>query len=76
MPTISTFRLESEQVAPLATEIAKDNDIGMFRVARYGIAVANACAAAREAADLITVSNNDHAIAQVIYDIEQGNIKF
>lgn len=53
-----------------------NNDIGMFRAARYGIAVANACQAAKDAADLITVSNEQHAIAQIIYDIENGNIDF
>lgn len=51
-----------------------NNDIGMFRAARYGIAVANACQAAKDAADLITVSNEQHAIAQVINDIEKGII--
>lgn len=53
-----------------------NNDIGMFRAARYGIAVANACQAAKDAADRITVSNEQHAIAQVIRDIENGQIKF
>ncbi len=53
-----------------------NNDIGMFRSARYGIAVANACQAAKDAADLITVSNEEHAIAQVIRDIENGQIIF
>ena len=26
------------------------------------------------AADLVTVSNNDHALARIIYDIESGKI--
>ena len=49
-----------------------DNDISMFRAAKLGIAVENACDAAKKAADLITVSNEEHAIAQVIYNIENG----
>ena len=53
-----------------------NNDIGLFRAARYGIAVANACQAAREAADFVTVSNEEHAIAQVICDIEVGKYRF
>ena len=51
-----------------------NNDISMFRAARYGIAVANACQDALDAADLVTVSNEEHAIARVISDIENGNI--
>ena len=51
-----------------------NNDIGMFRAAGIGIAVANACQAALDAADLVTVSNEEHAIAKIIYDIESGKI--
>lgn len=51
-----------------------NNDVGMFRAAKYGIAVANASKAALEAADLVTVSNEEHAIARIIYDIESGKI--
>ena len=51
-----------------------NNDIGMFRAAGIGIAVANACQAALDAADLVTVSNEEHAIAKIIYDIENGKI--
>lgn len=49
-----------------------NNDIPMFSVAKAGIAVANACPDALEAADFVTVSNEEHAIAKVIYDIENG----
>ena len=57
-----------------------NNDIPMFKVAKAGIAVANACSEALAAADYVTVSNEEHAIAQVIYDLEegmyiQGNVK-
>lgn len=48
------------------------NDIGMFRTATLGVAVANACPEAKAAADHVTVSNDEHAIAQVISDIESG----
>ena len=51
------------------------NDIPMFREAKLGIAVKNACEEAKAAADYITVSNNEHAIAKVIRDIEDGILK-
>ena len=46
----------------------------MLRNAGVGIAVANATAEAKKAADLITVSNDEHAIAKIISDIENGLI--
>ncbi len=49
-----------------------NNDIGMFGVAGLGVAVANAVQAAKDAADVITVSNEEHAIARVIHDLERG----
>ena len=51
-----------------------NNDISMFKAAKYGIAVANATKEAKEAADIITVSNDEHAIAKIISDIENGSI--
>ena len=49
-----------------------NNDIPMLRAAGVGIAVANACEDALAAADFITVSNEEHAIARVIHDLENG----
>ncbi len=49
-----------------------NNDISMFKAAGIGIAVSNACKDALEAADYITVSNEEHAISKVIYDLESG----
>ncbi len=49
-----------------------NNDVSMLRAAGLGVAVANACAEAKEAADHVTVSNEEHAIARVIEDIEKG----
>ena len=49
-----------------------NNDISMFKVAGIGIAVSNACKDALDAADYITVSNEEHAIAKVIFDLESG----
>ena len=49
-----------------------DNDAAMLRTAGVGIAVSNASPAALAAADYVTVSNEQHAIAQVIYDLESG----
>ncbi|MBE6549251.1 MAG: HAD family phosphatase [Ruminococcaceae bacterium] len=49
-----------------------NNDISMFRAAKAGIAVSNACAEALEAADFVTVSNEENAVARVIYDLADG----
>lgn len=53
-----------------------DNDASMLRSAGIGIAVSNASKAALDAADLVTVSNEEHAIARLIYDLENKNIVF
>lgn len=53
-----------------------DNDAAMLKSAGVGIAVSNASPAAKEAADLITVSNEQHAIAKIIKDIDEGKINF
>lgn len=52
-----------------------NNDVSMIKSAKLGIAVANACQEALEAADHVTVSNEEDAIAKVIYDIESGALK-
>ena len=49
-----------------------NNDVPMLRAAGVGVAVANASAAALAAADFVTVSNEEHAIARLIYDLESG----
>ncbi len=43
-----------------------DNDIGMLNAADISFAVENASLSAKAAANYITVSNNDHAIAAII----------
>lgn len=48
------------------------NDVDMLRTAQCGIAVGNACADAKAAANHITVTNEEHAIARIISDIEHG----
>lgn len=52
-----------------------NNDVSMLKVAGVGVAVANAVPEAKAAADIITVSNNEHAIAKIIDDIDKGIIK-
>ncbi len=47
-----------------------DNDIKILKKAKLGIAVANANEATRAVADIITVSNEEHAIAKVIEDLD------
>ncbi len=52
-----------------------DNDISMIRTAKIGYAVANASEGAKKAADIITVSNNEHAIAKIIDDLDKKKIE-
>lgn len=52
-----------------------NNDISMFEAAGIGIAVSNACDEALAAADYVTVSNEEDAVARVIYDLESGRFK-
>ena len=52
------------------------NDVSMLLAAGVGVAVANATPDAKAAADVVTVSNEDHAIARVIRDIEEGKYGF
>ena len=52
-----------------------NNDISMLKAAGVGIAVANACPEAKAAADIVTVSNDENAVARVIYDIAENKIK-
>ncbi|MBQ9784989.1 MAG: HAD family phosphatase [Clostridia bacterium] len=51
------------------------NDVEMIRDAGVGIAVANALPEVKAASDLVTVSNDEHAIAQIIGDIDSGKLK-
>jgi len=51
------------------------NDISMLQAAKLGIAVANAVPELKAVADHITVSNDEHAIARIVCDIEQGRLK-
>lgn len=52
-----------------------DNDESMIRASGVGVAVSNASAAAKSAADYITVSNEQHAIAKIIDDIDKGILR-
>lgn len=49
-----------------------DNDIGMLKAAKVGIAVGNAADSAKAAADFIICSNEENAIARLIYDLADG----
>lgn len=42
------------------------NDVGMLRTAGLGVAMANGIPEAKEAADVVTTSNNDEGIARVL----------
>lgn len=52
------------------------NDVEMLKMAGCGIAVANACPDAKEAADYVSVSNEEHIVAKTVEDIESGKIRF
>ena len=51
-----------------------ENDISMIRLATIGYAVANAIEPVKKAADRITVSNRESAIARIIEDLERNPI--
>ena len=52
-----------------------NNDIPMLRAAGCGIAVANALEEVKACADRITVSNDKHAVARIINDLDSGVLK-
>lgn len=74
--TLITKMAELLKIDPRRTVAVGDyyNDVPMIRAAGLGIAVANACPEARQAADVITVSNREHAIAAVIDGLERGKL--
>lgn len=49
-----------------------NNDIELLRLSGLGVAVANARPEVKAVADYVTCSNEDHAIARIIADIESG----
>lgn len=51
-----------------------DNDVSMIEIAGVGVAVSNASPQAKKAASYHTVSNEEHAIARVIGDLEDGKL--
>lgn len=51
-----------------------NNDVCMLRTAGVGVAVANACPEAIAAADVVTVSNQEHAIARIISDLDEKRL--
>ena len=51
------------------------NDVSMLRAAGIGVAVENATPEAKAAADHITVSNEDHALARIIADLDTGVLR-
>ena len=51
-----------------------DNDASMIKCAGVGVAVANASYEAKKAADIITVSNEEHALAKIIDELDKGKI--
>ena len=49
-----------------------DNDVSMLEIAGVGVAVSNASPAAKKAANYHTVSNEEHAIAKIVEDLERN----
>jgi len=62
------------QLDPAKTVAVGDyhNDIPMFKAAGVAIAVGNACPEVIAKADFVTVHHEEHAIAKVIHDLEEG----
>ncbi len=52
-----------------------NNDVTMLKTAKLGYAVANASDAAKQAADRITVSNEESAIAKIVEELDKGIVK-
>lgn len=52
-----------------------DNDLSMLKAAKIGVAVANAIESVKNVADIVTVSNNNHAIARVIELLDTGELE-
>lgn len=53
-----------------------NNDVSMIKAAGVGVAVANAVDEAKAVADIVTVSNEEHAVARIIEMIDNGEIIF
>ena len=51
------------------------NDVSMLCAAGIGVAVENATPDAKAAADHITVSNENHALARIITDLDEGALR-
>ena len=51
-----------------------NNDISMIKAAGIGYAVANAIPEAKAVADRVTVSNEEHAIARIVEDLDKYGI--
>ncbi len=51
-----------------------NNDVPMLCAAGLGVAVSNAVEAALAAADYVTVSNEEHAIAKIISELDLGKL--
>ena len=61
--------VEPHEIACIGDEI---NDLAMLRGAGLGVAMGNAVAAARDAADVVTLSNNDDGVAVAIENMLEG----
>ena len=51
------------------------NDVSMIRSAGVGVAVANAVDEAKAVADIVTVSNEESAIAKIVAMIDRGELR-
>ena len=47
----------------------------MIQHAGIGVAVGNAAETVKEIADIVTVTNNEDAVAKIIRDLDNGKIK-
>lgn len=52
-----------------------ENDIEMIEYAGLGVAVGNAADSVKKISDLVTVTNDENAVAKIIWDLDSGKIK-
>lgn len=49
-----------------------ENDIEMIQYAGLGVAVGNATESVKKIADIVTVTNDENAVAKIIWDLDKG----
>jgi len=69
---VTTLFLPKEKTISIGDN---ENDIEMIQYAGIGVAVGNAAETVKQISDIVTVSNDEHALAKIIWDLDSGKIK-